>query len=129
MAVPNVVVTETNKTTIKSKDEMAVIFYALHASLKSQRVTQYLRIARHAEYKECDHICGEHETHIFSSGQRIVEPYPNRVRLELMGTEWIETASSNAVTNFHAARNMPRVSANPVVQPLPQRQMPGNEKF
>lgn len=124
MSIPHTVISETNQHVIESKDEMAELFYALHASLKSQRVTEYLRIATHAVYKAEDFICGAHETHIISGSQRVVKPYPNRVRLERIGTDWLETACSNAITNYHVVREMPRVSENPVVTPMPKRRNP-----
>lgn len=121
MSVPHTLYTENTKHVLRSKDEMAETFYALHASLKSQRVTQYLTIAKQATFKAEDFICGEHETHILSGGQRIVSPYPSRVRLEKIGLDWVETASSLAITNIHGARGIPRVSENPTMRPLPGR--------
>ncbi len=119
--LPHTIISERKRQIVESKDEMADLFYAFHASLKSQKVTEYLRIATRADYKSEDHICGEHMTHIFSGGQRIVAPYPNRVRLELVGAEWCETACSNAVLNTDGPRGFARVSENPVVAPLPDR--------
>lgn len=124
MHIPHLVITETNQQTITTKDEMAEIFYALHESLKSEKVTEFLRFAIRAEYKAEDFICGEHETQIISGGRRVVRPYPNRVRLERIGTNWLETASSNAVTNYHVARGMPRVADDPTLAPMPTRDTP-----
>lgn len=104
---------------IKTEDEMATHFHGLHATLKSQGVTDFIRIAEEATYRADDVIEGTHITHILQSGKRLVQPYPNHLRLERINGEWLETVAANAVLNPERDVLMPRVADTHCVPPLP----------
>lgn len=104
MHLPHQVQTETDTRVIKTPDEMRVTFDKFAAKYAEIGVTDFVRVAQEAHFCSSTEIRGVHESHVIRNGTRLIQPYPNRVRLALCadGT-WRETHSANAVLN--AAEN------------------------
>lgn len=119
LALPYRTITEDGEHVFETHEDIAHAFQGLHRTLTAQRVTQYERLVKRADYRSETCICGEHETNIMSGALRLAPPYPNRVRLELIDGAWMETISANAIRRGPHFMLMPKVSAQPVVPGLP----------
>lgn len=128
LRIPHTVITEDIVMDVTSHAQLKELFYSLHRSLSGQRVTAQVRIAKEATLLDETRICGLHETHLMSDGIRIVPPYPNRVRLELIDGAWLETASSNAISQSPKAFTIPKVAENPHLRELPNSDPKRNTK-
>ncbi|PTX57122.1 hypothetical protein C8N43_1788 [Litoreibacter ponti] len=113
MALPCRIITEAAERVFSTRDELASAFFSMSRNLKSQSVTDHVRIATAATYVSETRICGSHVTHILRDGKRLTQPYPNRIRLELIDGKWLETVAAHALLTDPAKITMPKVAAQP----------------
>lgn len=114
ISLPHSISCEDSYTVVETHEEMIRIFNAYHRTLTSQGVTEQARIVTKAEFVTPDVIIGEHETHIMRDGLRLVEPYPNRVRLDRIDGGWYETKAANGV----------KCDGNRMLMPQPSHAIP-----
>ncbi len=117
--LPHMILQERAEHLIETRDELESYFHGLHQMLKSHGTTDYVRIATEAAFKSDTVIEGNHVTHILQGGKRLVKPYPNRLRLEQINGEWLETVAANAITNAQFDVLMPRIADAPHIPDLP----------
>jgi len=112
--LPHVMLNDDAEKRIETRAQSRQLFIAYHRTLVAQGVTEYARLSTGAVFQSTDIICAAHETHILRKGQRIVEPYANRILLERIKGGWYETTASNAIVDDKDRMLLPKPSANPV---------------
>ncbi|NHB76297.1 hypothetical protein [Rhodobacter calidifons] len=87
--LPYLIHTETARLLVTSGDDLRPTFDTLHQTLKDLNVTHYERVAREAEYVDCDRIEGWHHTHLISHGERVACPHASRHAIVRRGEVWL----------------------------------------
>lgn len=78
---PHVWITDDTEMVAQSSEALLERFQYVSSALIGHGVTQYIRIARQAQFLETGEICGEWQAHIMRDDQRLVPPFPGRARL------------------------------------------------
>lgn len=92
-------------------------FDGFRGVLASQNVTQYIRLVATATLLDERLISGHYTTHIISSAQRIVAPFPSQIVLRHDdGTGWRGALITNGIKNaswplHHVQVSVPRTDA------------------
>ena len=98
--LPHRMQTETDIQITETPEEMYATFLKFAAKYEGIGVTDFVRVAKKAEFHTETEIRGIHESHLLRHATRLVPPYPNRVRLVLCDDGlWRETHSANAMMN------------------------------
>lgn len=69
------------------------------ATLQAQRVTDYIRIVRSADYLSPEAIAGSHTTHTLRGAVVVVPPYENRMVLHLDRGDWRVVVADHDMVN------------------------------
>lgn len=98
--LPHRITTETDIIEMKTEAEMRQAFESFAKLYSDQELTDFVRIAKEAHFVTKDEIVGVHISHRMRGDKRILEPYPNRIRL-VRGSDgmWRETHCANAILN------------------------------
>lgn len=99
MAIPHVLTTHTSIQVRDTEADLTRYFQDYSRTLIQQGVTEFVRIVKFAEFRSDDVLISEQETHVISSGHRLVDPYPTRIRLVREGTRWRQTHATEAIEN------------------------------
>jgi hypothetical protein len=86
--LPYLVQTETVRHLLSSADDLRPTFEALTKGLAARGVTHYERLARAADYADCDRIEGWHYTHLIADGQQVEWPKRSSHVIVRRGAEW-----------------------------------------
>lgn len=117
--LPLTYVTEGTNVTIATEEELRLGLDAFVATLRGQRVTDYIRIARAAEFVSPHLIAGGYETELLSHGNRVVAPYRSRVILRGKDGVWRAASVVNGLANTKWPLLTPEVPADSVDGGLP----------
>ena len=85
---------------LNTEEDIEQMVRSTHLSLKVQGATDYVRIARSAEFREDGSIEGVHISHILRNGTPLVPSYENRMRMKMIGDDWMVTMAKHAMDNF-----------------------------
>lgn len=98
--LPHQITTETDVIRIETVEEMRDLFERFAQMYKNEGLTDFVRTVSEAQFSGPDEIIGTHISHQMRDGQRILPPYPNRVRL-VRGADgkWRESHCANAILN------------------------------
>ncbi len=98
--LPHQMQTETATQIITTVEDMETTFHKFADKYHEIGVTDFVRIAKEAYFHADDDIRGIHESHLIRHGTRLIQPYPNRVRLKRCADGmWRETHCANAILN------------------------------
>ena len=87
--LPYLVHTATADLLLTKLADLRPTFDTLFQGLKARGITHYERVARAADYADCDRIEGWHHTHILSNGERMANPHSARQTLVRRGDRWL----------------------------------------
>ncbi len=111
---PFMLITHAETLIFATPDEIRTIYTRFHDLLRSQRVTDYIRLVEGAEQIDPDLISARYVTHLMSGSMRIMDPVRSGITLRLEGNRWRAASISNAVSNSRWPLLMPRLgSASP----------------
>lgn len=115
ISLPHRITTETDVFQIETLAEMQDLFERFARNYANEGLTDFVRTVRQAKFVTPDEIVGTHISHQMRHGQRILPPYPNRVRLvRSRDGHWRETHCTNAIlNNFESFRLWTRVAETP----------------
>lgn len=100
MQLPHTMRTETDVRTVTTLVDMEEAFFKFADKYVDIGMTDFVRIAKHAYFHAKDDIRGIHESHLIRHGTRLIQPYPNRIRLACDADgNWRETHCANAILN------------------------------
>lgn len=118
--LPLQITTETEVVVIETENHLQTVFENVAASYKARAVDDLVRTVRDAHFYSENEIRGLHESDWIQSGQRLVTPYPNRLRMvrDIDG-QWRATHSANAIRNTSENHTMWfQVSSDPTLPEL-----------
>ncbi len=100
IGLPHQITTETDMIRISTSEEMRDLFESFASMYSNSGLTDFVRTVKEAKFITPDEIIGTHISHQMRNGQRVLPPYPNRIRL-VRGDDgvWRETHCANAILN------------------------------
>lgn len=99
VALPFQLTTQTAVMIVSNTKDLRAGFDDFHHMLRSQRVTDYVRIADRAEKLADGRMSGRYTSHLVAGTQRILPPFKSDITLRLVGNLWRATAITNELTN------------------------------
>ena len=107
ICLPFHLVTHTANLTIATETELRKGFEAFQETLKSQHITDYIRLVETASQLDPDLITGQYMTHLLAGSQRIIAPFRSSITLRLIGNQWRAASITNALANSRWPISMP----------------------
>lgn len=116
--LPYRITTHGGSFTIETAAERDEMLLTLARSLQAKGVTDYVRIARTADYITSGQLVGTHFTHILSNGERIVHPHSATQTL-VRGDDdiWRFTHARYAIANTSVPFEFPKLGPWPDILP------------
>lgn len=98
--LPHRITTETETFDIVDATELRLTFDGFVRRYTDRGLTALVRVVTSARFITENEIVGTHRSHQLQGDRRVVQPYPNRVRLQRTADgKWRETHCANAVLN------------------------------
>ena len=114
IALPFHLVTETSSIVITTEAELKSGFDTFGTMLRTQHVSDMIRIAENADFLEPNLISGGYWTNLLEGGRRVVPPFRSRMVLRRNDDHWRVASITNSLLN----RRWPILS--PEVPPYPR---------
>lgn len=99
ISLPCAFISHDENKIVATEDDLRAGFNSFRATLRAQRVTDYVRLVEQASRIEGDLISGSYVSHIMAGGQRVVAPFKSLIRLRLVGNRWRATSVTNGLAN------------------------------
>ncbi len=109
VCLPFHLVTHAASLRIETEADLRTGFDAFAEMLRSQRITDYIRLVEGAERLDPDLISGRYVTHLMAGAHRILPPYRSQITLRREGAVWRAASISNALANSRWPLHLPRV--------------------
>ena len=97
VVVPFHLVTHTESLSLSTDDALREGFESFCAMLKSQRVTDYIRLVESAQMIDPDLIAGRYITHVIAGGMRVFDPFQSQITLRQVDGSWRAASITNAL--------------------------------
>ncbi|MCX7889225.1 MAG: hypothetical protein N2422_05765 [Rhodobacteraceae bacterium] len=110
VALPFHLQTERANLTIADEAALRDGFEDFHEMLRTQQVTDYIRLVRIATFIEDGLIAGNYVTHMLSNAVRVVPPFASQITLRRGDGVWRAVSISNATANTRWPIDLPRVT-------------------
>jgi hypothetical protein len=110
VGLPFRLVTETGDMLVATEAELRRGFDGFVAALRSQNVTDYIRLAKSAWHSHPDRLEGTYETHTLSHGRRVLPTYRSAITLLRQGETWRATDIANTLNNDRWPIDVPGVT-------------------
>jgi hypothetical protein len=108
--LPFRLVTETGDMLVATDAELRRGFDGFVAALRSQNVTDYVRLVSSARHPGPDRLEGTYDTHTLSHGQRVLPIYRSAITLHRQGETWRATWIANTLNNDRWPIDVPGVT-------------------
>ncbi len=99
---------------VATEDALLEIFETFADTLRSQNVTDLIRLAKTAQFHPNGEIHGQYETHILARALRIVQPFTSHITLAYVAGRWRTSFITNTLLNARF----------PILLPKPSRSQP-----
>jgi len=113
VCLPFQLVTHTANLTVTTQGDLRAGFDAFVQTLRSQQVTDYIRLAEAAIQLDEALISGRYATHLMVHAHRILPPFRSEITLRLEGNRWRAASITNALANSRWPLLMPSVTDTP----------------
>lgn len=107
VVLPFHLVTHTANLTVSTEAELHDGFTSFHGMLRSQKVTDYIRLVESAQSLDPDLITGRYVSHLISGGMRVLDPFHSQITLRHVGGRWCAASITNALANSRWPLLMP----------------------
>ena len=97
VALPFHLVTQAESVSLATEDDLRIGFESFHAMLKSQKVTDYIRLVESAQVLDPDLIAGKYITHVIAGSLRVFEPFSSQITLRRVEDRWCAASITNAI--------------------------------
>jgi hypothetical protein len=84
---------------VSTEETLREGFDTFRGLLKSQRVTDYIRLVESAEAPDRDLISARYVTHLIAGSLRVMDPFHSHITLRLTGNRWTAASITNALAN------------------------------
>lgn len=105
-------VTHDTALTFATPDDLRGIYLDFRNLLRTQRITNYIRLVDAAERIDRELIIAQYVTHLMSGGHRIMEPVRSGITLRLEGNRWRAASITNAVSSSRWPLLLPPLTAD-----------------
>jgi hypothetical protein len=116
VSLPFHLVTHAASLNITTEDDLILGFRTFSDSLRSQRITDYLRLVEGAEFLDDALVTGRYITHLMAGGHRVIPPFRSHISLRLEGATWRAASITNALANSR----WPILVPSPIQSPDPK---------
>lgn len=99
VCLPFYLITHTSTVVIDTEAKLRRAFDDFRETLRSQRVTQYIRLVESAAQLDHDLISARYVSHLMSGGNRILDPFRSEITLRLEGNLWRAASITNSLAN------------------------------
>lgn len=99
ISLPCAIVTHDESKIIATEEELRVGYETFRDTLRTQRVTDYIRLVDQAHHLDVDLISGSYVSHIIAGGQRVLPPYRSVMVLRLTDNRWRAASVTNGLAN------------------------------
>lgn len=113
VCLPFHLVTHTANITVSTQTDLRKGFDDFRNTLKSQHITDYIRLVETASQLDPDLITGQYMTHILAGSQRVIAPFRSSITLRLIGNQWRAASITNALANSRWPISIPRLADLP----------------
>jgi len=96
---PFTMITHSGTLSFATPDDIRCIYDGFRDLLRSQHVTNFIRLVDTAHQIEHDLISASYVTHLISGGTRIMDPVTSGITLRLDGNRWRAASITNALSN------------------------------
>ncbi|WP_103332532.1 hypothetical protein [Pseudotabrizicola formosa] len=97
VVVPFLLLTHTVSITLDTEQELEDGFNSFCDMLRSQRVTDYIRLVDSADQLDPDLISGRYVSHIIAGGTRVFDPFSSQITLRRVDGRWRAVSITNAI--------------------------------
>jgi hypothetical protein len=97
--LPCRIVTHDEDKLVTTEEDLRAGYDVFRDTLRSQRITDYIRLVESASRPGNDLIAGSYTSHLLSGGQRILPPFRSEMTLRLVGNRWRAVSVTNALAN------------------------------
>ena len=109
VVAPFHLMTHRESLSLSTDDDLREGFDSFCALLKSQRVTDFIRLVGGAQLLDPGLIKGRFITHVIAGAMRFIDPFPSQMTLRRVDGRWRATS----VTNALAKSRWPLLMASP----------------
>ena len=107
---PFLLVTQTSTLSFANPEDLRGLFQDFMLMLRTQRVTDYIRLVDTAQMIDDHLISARYATHLLSGGQRVMDPVRSGITLRLEGGRWRAASITNSVLTSRWPLLMPSQS-------------------
>lgn len=97
VAIPFHLVTHSESLSLTTEEDLRQGFDSFCALLRSQRVTDYIRLVDSAQMLDADLISGRFITHVIAGSMRLMDPFPSQITLRRVAGRWRAASITNAL--------------------------------
>ena len=99
VALPLHIVSHDENKVVSTEDDLRAGFDQFCDTLRSSRITDYIRLVESSTMLEQDLISGSYVSHLISHGQRIMPAFRSQITLRLIGNRWRAASVTNGLAN------------------------------
>lgn len=107
---PFLLITHTTTMSFATPDDIRGVYQDFVLLLRTQRVTDFIRLVEAAQQMDPNLISARYITHLMSGSHRILEPVRSSISLRLEGNRWRAASITNAVSNSRWPLLMPEMT-------------------
>lgn len=97
VSLPCHIISHDESKVVATVEDLKAGFDQFRDTLRSQRVTDYIRLVESATQLEPSLISGKYVSHLISNGHRLMPPFLSQITLRLEGNRWRAASVSNAL--------------------------------
>ncbi len=110
VVLPLHLVTHTTNLSVTTEDGLRNGFDAFRLMLRTQRVTDYIRLVESAQAIDEELISGRYVTHLIAGGMRVNDPFQSQITLRREAGRWRAASITNALSNSRWPLVMPSLA-------------------
>ena len=99
MCLPLLIISHDENKVVTNDDDLRAGFEIFGQTLRTQQVSDYIRLVETASRLDADLISGGYVTHLMSRGNRILAPFKSQITLRLTGNRWRAASIANPLAN------------------------------
>lgn len=97
VVVPFHLVNHSESIAMETEEDLQEGFESFCEMLRSQRVTDYIRLVDSAQLLAPDLLTGRYITHVIAGGMRVIDPFSSQISLRRTGGRWCAASITNAI--------------------------------
>lgn len=97
VSLPCAIITHDDSTIIQTDADLRAGFEMFRNTLRTLKVTDYIRLVESAARLDPELISGSYVSHVISGGNRVIAPYRSTITLRLVGNRWRAASVTNGL--------------------------------